>query len=226
MTVWLIEDDAGIADALRDFLGGRGCGVALFGTLAAARRALTGARPDVILLDWNLPDGEGAAFCRELRAQDAQLPVLLLTVRSDTADMLAGFGCGADDYVTKPFDRELLYARLQALWRRSQAGGGADSPLKQCGGILLDEARQTVACNGQAVELAPLEYRLLAILMRNRGRTVTRAQLLDALWDQSGRFVNDNTLTVTMKRLREKLGQPACLKTVRSFGYRMEEDEP
>ena len=125
--------------------------------------------------------------------------------------------------MTKPFELEVLYSRLQALWRRSRPETG---PLLRCGPITLDEARQAVSCRGQAVALGALEYQLLLLLLRNQGRTLTRRQLLDELWDRNGRFVNDNTLTVTMKRLREKLGQPGCLKTVRSFGYRMEEDAP
>lgn len=94
-----------------------------------------------------------------------------------------------------------------------------------CGGIRLDPTRQTITCRGEPASLAPLEYQLLHLLIQNKGRTVTRQQLLDVLWDQNSHFVNDNTLTVTMKQLREKLGRPACLKTVRSFGYRLEEPQ-
>lgn len=223
MKILLLEDDGAIAGALAGFLAEKGCCVTRCATLCEARDRLSTALPDVAVLDWNLPDGEGAAFCRELRQRWPRLPILLLTVRSDTRDILAGFDCGADDYVTKPFDREVLYSRLAALWRRSRPGA---EEVMQCGGIRLDPARQAVTCGGAPVALAPLEYQLLYRLMQNRGRTVTRQQLLDALWDHNGRFVNDNTLTVTMKRLREKLGRPAALKTVRSFGYRLEEGEP
>ena len=223
MKILLLEDDPAIAGALGTFLTEKGCTVTGCASLAGARQLLEDGLPDAAVLDWNLPDGDGAAFCRELRQRYPRLAILLLTVRSDTRDILAGFDCGADDYVTKPFDREVLYSRLAALWRRSRPGA---EEVLQCGGIRLDPARQAVTCGGAPVALAPLEYQLLYRLMQNRGRTVTRQQLLDALWDHNGRFVNDNTLTVTMKRLREKLGQPRCLKTVRSFGYRMEEDAP
>ena len=225
MKILWVEDDAVIAGAVADFLAGKGCAVTHCPTLAAAQQAMQAAAPELVLLDWNLPDGAGADFCRALRSRFPALPLLLLTVRSDTADVLAGFACGADDYVTKPFELEILYSRIEALWRRCGHRDNAGS-LLQCGGIALDEARQLVTLRGREVRLGYLEYRLLALLMQNKGRTLTRQQLLSALWDQNGRFVNDNTLTVTMKRLREKLGQPACLKTIRSFGYRLEEDTP
>ena len=222
MKILLVEDDTTIAGALTIFLTEKGCRVTVCPTLSGARELLAAALPDVAVLDWNLPDGQGADLCRELRQRWPRLPLLLLTVRDDTRDILAGFACGADDYVTKPFDREVLYARLLALGRRSRPDEEAGLV---CGGIRLDPARQTVTCQGEPAALAPLEYQLLYLLMQNKGRTVTRQQLLDALWDKNGHFVNDNTLTVTMKRLREKLGRPACLKTVRSFGYRLEEPQ-
>lgn len=218
--ILIVEDDPAIAGALASFLAGKGCTVARCSNLQETRIQLDGPLPDAAVLDWNLPDGDGTSLCRELRAQYPALPILLLTVRSDTPDILKGFACGADDYVTKPFDREVLYSRLLALWRRS---GQSDHSLLQCGGIFLDESRQTVTCRGEPVVLGALEYQLLCLLLQNKGRTMTRRQLLDALWDREGHFVNDNTLTVTMKRLREKLGRPACIKTVRSFGYRMED---
>lgn len=223
MTILLLEDDPSIAGSLGTFLTEKGCTVTRCATVREARDNLRSRLPDAAVLDWNLPDGAGADLCRLLRETWPRLPILMLTVRSDTRDILTGFACGADDYVTKPFDREVLYSRLLALLRRSGQDAGN---VLQCGGIRLEEARQTVTCQGEPVALGPLEYQLLCLLLRNKGRTVTRQQLLDALWDQNGHFVNDNTLTVTMKRLREKLGRPACIKTVRSFGYRLEEDAP
>lgn len=222
MNILLLEDDTAIAAALETFLTEKGCRVTCCASLSQARSLLETALPDVAVLDWNLPDGEGTDLCRELRQHWPRLPLLLLTVRSDTPDILAGFDCGADDYVIKPFDREVLYARLLALWRRNRSDAGE---MLCCGDIRLDPARQAVTRQGEPVALAPLEYQLLYLLLQNKGRTMTRQQLLNALWDRNGHFVNDNTLTVTMKRLREKLGRPACLKTVRSFGYRLEEPQ-
>lgn len=222
MNILLLEDDTAIAAALETFLTEKGCRVTCCASLSQARSLLETALPDVAVLDWNLPDGEGTDLCQELRQRRPRLPLLLLTVRSDTPDILAGFDRGADDYVTKPFDREILYARLLALWRRNRSDAGETLC---CGDIRLDPARQDVTRQGEPVALAPLEYQLLYLLLQNKGRTMTRQQLLNALWDRNGHFVNDNTLTVTMKRLREKLGRPACLKTVRSFGYRLEEPQ-
>ena len=222
MNILLLEDDTAIAAALETFLTEKGCRVTCCASLSQARSLLETALPDVAVLDWNLPDGEGTDLCRELRQRWPRLPLLLLTVRSDTPDILAGFDRGADDYVTKPFDREILYARLLALWRRNRSDAGETLC---CGDIRLDPARQDVTQQGEPVALAPLEYQLLYLLLQNKGRTMTRQQLLNALWDRNGHFVNDNTLTVTMKRLREKLPQPECIRTVRSFGYCMEEVE-
>ncbi len=222
MNILLLEDDTAIAAALETFLTEKGCRVTCCDSLSHARSLLETALPDVAVLDWNLPDGEGTDLCRELRQRWPRLPLLLLTVRSDTPDILAGFDRGADDYVTKPFDREVLYARLLALWRRNRSDAGETLCF---GDSRRDPARQDVTRQGEPVPLAPLEYQLLYLLLQNKGRTMTRQQLLNALWDRNGHFVNDNTLTVTMKRLREKLGRPACLKTVRSFGYRLEEPQ-
>ena len=169
--ILLVEDDTAIDGALTTFLTQKGCRVTVCPTLSGARDRLATDLPDVALLDWNLPDGQGADLCRELWQRWPRLPLLMLTVRDDTRDILAGFACGADDYVTKPFDREVLYARLLALGRRSCPDEEAGFC---CGGIRLDSARQTVTCQEEAVALAPLEYQLLHLLMQNKGRTVTR----------------------------------------------------
>lgn len=124
--------------------------------------------------------------------------------------------------MVKPFELEVLCSRMEALLRR--AGNAADLCLS-CGPISLDRGRMAVCVGGEEVALSQPEYRLLLLLMENKGRTLTRERLLEQIWDSSGNYVNDNTLTVTMKRLREKLRQPACIKTVRSFGYRMEDGE-
>ena len=152
---------------------------------------------DLLILDWNMPDGAGDELCGWARERWPDLPIILLTVRNSTQEVVAGFRNGADDYVTKSFELDVLYSRIQALLRRSLPKNPAI--------------------------LSASEYELLRILMEHKGKTVARSWLLEQIWDQKGSYVNDNTLTVTMKRLREKLFCPACLKTIRSLGYRMED---
>ena len=122
--------------------------------------------------------------------------------------------------MVKPFELEVLYARILALLRRS---GDVSGQYLSCGGITIDQNRRSVSCSGEEIGVSAAEYELLLYLMRNQGKTITRERIVAQVWDANGNFVNDNTLTVTMKRLRDKLHQPSCIRTVRSVGYRMEE---
>lgn len=220
--IFYIEDDSDIAGTVKNYLEQREFSVAIHTTAAAAKEALQRQAPQVILLDWNLPDGEGDALCRWIRSQWQDLPIIFLTVRNDTQDVVQGFQNGADDYVVKPFELEVLYSRICALLRRAGSGSGR---YLSCGPITADQNKMAVYCEEREIALSQAEYQLLLLLLMNKGKTVTRQRLLEQIWDSNGNYVNDNTLTVTMKRLREKLNQPSCLKTVRSFGYRMEDTE-
>ncbi len=219
-TIYYIEDDENISRLVSEYLNRQGCSVSIFPTIAGAKEAFAGKLPTLALVDWNMPDGTGSAFCQWIRARWKDLPVIFITVRGDSRDIVSGFQNGADDYVVKPFELEVLYSRIQALLRRTR---DVAEKYLSCGEISLDREKRQVYRNGAEVYLSPVEYQLLLTLLENKGRTVTRQSLLEKIWDSSGNFVNDNTLTVTMKRLREKLQQPSCLKTVRSVGYRMEE---
>ena len=223
--IYYVEDDAAIARFVKEYLEQKGCQVEIFSLLETARAALRQERPELILVDWNMPDGQGDGLCRWIREQWPALPLIFLTVRGESRDIVCGFENGADDYVVKPFELEVLYSRIQALLRRAgqTASGTGEGGKLCCGGLTLDAERMRVFSGGKEVALSQPEYQLFQILMENKGRTVTRARLLEQIWDSGGNFVNDNTLTVTMKRLREKLGNPACIRTIRSFGYRMEE---
>ena len=174
------------------------------------------------MLDWNLPDEEGSRLCRWIRSRWQDLPLMFLTVRNETKDIVKGFQNGADDYVEKPFELEVLYSRICALLRR--AGIVPGQTVISCGNLTIDKEKMMVFCGGQEVSVSRSEYQLLLILMEHKGMTVTRQRLLEKIWDENGNFVNDNTLTVAMKRLRQKLNQPAYIKTIRSFGYRMEDE--
>lgn len=220
ITIYYVEDDLDIAENVKTHLETRQMEVSVFYSIADAKQALLKKRPALILVDRNMPDGDGDELCRWIRRLwGNQLPILYLTVRGETADIVQGFQDGADDYVVKPFELEVLYSRIHALLRRS----GQTKETRLFCDHLLDIDKMSVFCEQEEILLSQPEYQLLLLLMENKGKTVTRKQLLERVWDSNGNYVNDNTLTVTMKRLREKLHNPTCLKTIRSFGYRMEE---
>jgi len=218
--LYYAEDDAGIANIVKEYLEQKSFQVTVYGTLADVRQALKARVPALVLLDWNMPDGRGDGLCQWIRGRWKELPVIFLTVRGDPHDIVSGFQSGADDYVVKPFELEVLYSRIQALLRRA---GNIAGQYLSCGGIMMDLNRRTVSCHSEEISLSTAEYQLLLYLMENKGKTVTRERILGQVWDVNGSYVNNNTLTVTMKRLRDKLHQPPCLKTVRSVGYRMED---
>lgn len=218
--IYYAEDDPQIAGMVKAYLEQYDYRVTIYPALTEIEEALKRQVPAMVLLDWNMPDGQGEALCRLIRKNWKELPVIFLTVRGDSADVVSGFQSGADDYVVKPFELEVLYSRIKALLRRS---GNVSSQYLSCDGISMDINSRQVFCGRNEVHLSEAEYEVLLCLMRGRGRIVTREKLLEQVWDVNGNYVNDNTLTVTVKRLREKLGQPPCLKTVRSVGYRMED---
>lgn len=218
--VYYVEDDTNIAQIVAEYLEQRHFEVTIFPTIAEARQMLNLYKPDLCLIDWNMPDGRGDVLCRYIRERRKELPIIFLTVRSDTNDIVAGLDCGADDYVVKPFELEVLYSRIQALLRRT---GNVSDAVLCCDNIMVNQSRMAVFYSGEEVSLSQIEYQLLLVLIKNKGQTVKREQILHEVWDINGNYVNNNTLTVTMKRLREKLHQPLCLKTIRSFGYRMED---
>ncbi|NLL77231.1 MAG: response regulator transcription factor [Clostridiales bacterium] len=218
--IYYIEDDVNIAQVVKEYLEQKNFIVSVFSTIADAKAALRNHIPGIVLVDWNMPDGQGDTLCRWMRSNWKELLIIFLTVRDDTRDIVSGFQNGADDYVVKPFELEVLYSRILALLRRS---GNISERYLSCGGISLDQGRMMVFLDEEEINLSKAEYQLLLLLMINKGKTITRERLLEQIWDNNGNYVNNNTLTVTMKRLREKLHQPSCLKTIRSFGYRMED---
>ena len=218
-SVWYLEDDASIAESVKESLESQGFLARIFSDGITIRNALTRETPSVLLLDWNLPEDSGPSICRWIRQRDAELPIMMITVRDEPAEIVEGLHSGADDYVTKPFVMDVLLSRIEALLRRT----APTSPVFTCGDLLLNTETGSAYLQEQALELSPLEYRLLELFMRNKGRIVSRETIHDAIWQTSGSEASDNTLTVAIKRLRAKLGPSNHLKTVRSFGYRMEE---
>lgn len=220
LEIFYIEDDVSIAQAVKEYFEQLNYKVTVFSTIEEARKALLSYVPTIVLIDWNMPDGQGDDLCRWIRSKWEDLPIIFLTARSDNHNIISGFQNGADDYAVKPFSLEVLHSRMLAVLRRSMK---KEEHRLSCDEIILDKDKLAVFINQEEVTLSSPEYQLLLMLMENKGKTVTRKQLLEQIWDSTGNYVNDNTLTVTMKRLREKLHNPTCLKTIRSFGYRMED---
>lgn len=218
--LYYAEDDPDIAGVVAEYLKKKNFKVAVYHTVSELKEALKMHIPTVILLDWNMPDGRGDSLCQWIRSRWKELPIIFLTVRGDSRDIVSGFQNGADDYVVKPFELSVLYSRIQAVLRRT---GNAAKRYLSCDGILMDLSRRAVFCGTEEIDLSVTEYGVLLYLLQNKGRTVIREKILEQVWDVNGNYVNNNTLTVTIKRLRDKLHQPSCLKTVRSVGYRMED---
>lgn len=216
--ILLVEDDPDIAFAVSMGLTRAGHAVHIAGTEAEGKAQYFHTAPELILMDHNLPDGSGESLCRWVKAQ-SDTPIIFLTVRDAESDVVHGLELGADDYITKPFSLAILLSRVTAVLRRAAPSQG---DCLRCGTITLDRAATRVMQDGRQVELTAQEYRLLLVLMENKNQTLTRTRLLEKLWDADGKFVSDNTLTVTMRRLREKLGYPDCIQTLRGIGYRME----
>lgn len=215
-----VEDDIVIANAVKEYFANKEIKVMICTTLREARNALEVHVPSIVLLDWNMPDGQGDTLCRWIRSKWKDLPIIFLTVRGDSSDIVLGFQSGADDYVVKPFELVVLHSRILAMLRRTKNVLGQ---YLSCDGIVIDRNRRLVSYQSEEINLSVAEYELLLYLMQNKGKTVTRERILEQVWDANGNYVNNNTLTVTMKRLRDKLHQPSCMKTVRSVGYRMED---
>lgn len=173
--IYYVEDDWDIARAVQEYLEKRGCRVFVFDAVGEARKALGEYVPELVLVDWNMPDGQGDGLCRWIRERWKELPVIFLTVRGEAKDIVAGLGDGADDYVVKPFELEVLYSRIQALLRR--AGQKTESRMR-CGGIVVDVEKMAVYCGRWEVALSQPEYQLLLVLIQNKGKIVTRKQLL------------------------------------------------
>lgn len=214
MRVLIVEDDAGIASGLAAHLKGGGYAVDVTPTLALASAALRVETFDLVLLDLNLPDGDGLDWLRQIRQAGAAMPVLIMTARDALPDRIAGLDQGADDYLVKPFEPQELLARMRVALRRSE---GRASPLLRHGDLVVDPAAHSVTRQGQPVVLRAKEYALLLTLLRASGQVLSRQRLEQALYgfDEG---LDSNALEVHMHHLRRKLGD-GWVKTVRGVGY-------
>lgn len=220
--VLLVEDDPGIVQPLTDVLRSAGFDVMIKSGQNDALRAIEcGYLPNIALLDLSLSEGDGFSLCNEIKSR-YRLPVIFLTASGDEDSVCRGLEMGADDYISKPFRARELISRVKNVLRRS---GGARNVI-ELGDISVDIDKGSVCKNGSEIALSALEYRILLVFLSNRGRLLSRTRLLDEIWDASGDFVNDNTLTVYIKRLREKIEDdpqdPQIIKTVRGMGYRVD----
>lgn len=219
--LFLVEDDQVIAKNLLILLQNEGFIVTHAASKSEAFTLLAENKFDLALVDISLPDGNGFTIYTEIKSQLA-IPVLFLTASDDEASVVTGLNMGADDYIIKPFRPRELLARIKNALRKN----GQESAIFEVQGLYVDITSGIVRKNGHEVFLSALEYRLLLVFVNNPKIILTREQLLEELWDAAGEFVNDNTLTVYIKRLREKIeddpAKPQIILTVRGIGYRLE----
>ena len=224
MKVFIVEDDPIIVEGLTIALNQEGYEVTSFDNVADSIKEIDSeVHYDVCLLDVNLPDGDGFQVCKAIRSK-SNVPVIFLTACDDEIHTVLAFEQGADDYIAKPFRIRELLARIKAILRRSGAEQTRSEEVN-VGDNLVDIMSGKVFRNGEEVFLSAVEYRLLLTFIKSRGQLLTRQQILTAMWDSAGDFVNDNTLTVYVRRLRKKLEEPGdkpVIETVRCVGYRME----
>ncbi len=219
--ILLVEDDNSIIQNLSHFLRSEGFFVDCVTGQSGAEKKLTDERYDLCLLDISLSDGNGFALCSFIK-QECSTPVIFLTASGDEYSTLTGFEIGADDYVPKPFRPRELVSRIKSVIRRT----GKNDNIIKLQNLSVDMVKGTVSKDTEELFLSALEYRLLLVFVNNRGIILSRNKLLEEIWDIAGEFVNDNTLTVYIKRLREKIEDnpqnPIIIKTIRGLGYRMD----
>lgn len=220
--ILLVEDDGQIAAYLGELLRAEGFDTQIAGSKKEASECLLVQAFDLVLLDVSLPDGNGFSICAEIK-REYEIPVIFLTASGDEYSVVAGLDMGADDYIAKPFRPRELISRIRSVLRRCKK----EQRILSCGDLRVNVSSATVTKGEKELFLSALEYRLLLILLQNKGQILTRNQLLEEIWDASGEYVNDNTLSVYMKRLREKIEKnpqsPRLLHTIRGIGYRMED---
>ena len=225
MKVLIVEDDDIIREGLKFALLQENYEVLSAAGVSEALEQIQNCRDiGFYLLDIMLPDGDGYQVCREIR-RNSSAPILFLTACEDEVHTVMALEQGADDYICKPFRIRELLARMKAILRRTSAQGGGLEQIVQVGKNQVNLQTGRVYSDKEEIILTAMEYKLLLIFLNHRGQTLSRSQILEGIWDEAGDFVNDNTLSVYMKRLRKKLGDTAdgqIIRTVRGIGYRME----
>ena len=226
--ILLLEDDMSLIDGLQYSLKKNGYAVEVARTVSEAKRLLQNIdQYDLLILDVTLPDGTGFEICEMVRNRNEQIPIIFLTASDEEVNVIRGLDSGGDDYITKPFKLGELCSCIRALLRRAGISKREKRSEIECGDISIDFLSNRVLLNGQLLDLTNVEYRLLCLLVRNANQIVTREMILNELWDDNGNFVDDNTLSVYIRRLREKVetdpSHPEHLMTARGFGYQWKE---
>jgi len=221
-SVLVVEDDENLRVALLDNLEDEGYRVTGAASAAAARAAIDGGHHDLVVLDVMLPDGDGYALCRHLRASGLEARVLMLTARALEDDLVTGLDAGADDYLVKPYRLRELLARVRALLRRGPERASAAPILLRCGAYRVDlRAREVIADGGATVALTRTEFDLLAFFLHHVGRAIAREEILNAVWG-SGIAIDDHTVDNFVSQLKRKLGAGVPIRTIRGVGYRLD----
>ncbi len=220
MNIFVLEDDEAIGMGLRYSLENEGFSVTLAKNIRIADSIINSKTFDLYLLDLMLPDGSGYDICKKIKAQ-GDYPVIFLTAFDDEVNVVTGLELGADDYISKPFRLRELLARIKSVLRRYN-GENTDGKVT-VGDMVVNTNEAKVTVRNEEIILTAMEYRLLLSFINNRGKVLSRQQLLEDIWDVDGDFVNDNTLTVYIKRLRDKIEEdannPRLIQTVRGMGY-------
>ena len=229
--ILLLEDDVSLIDGLTYSLRRQGYELDVVRTVTEALALLPDLSQYVLLLlDVTLPDGTGFEVCEQVRAKNQLIPIIFLTASDEEVSIIRGLDCGGDDYMTKPFKLGELCSRIRALLRRAGVAKPVPSEMIQCGDTQIDLLGSRAYLDGRSLDLTGAEYRLLCLLVRNANRVVTRDTILSELWDDAGNYVDGNTLSVYVRRLREKVeadpSHPLHLLTVRGFGYQWKEVSP
>ena len=225
MRIFLIEDDEALAEGISFMLEKEGYETQRFSACSDSRKALEQIQPDLILLDWNLPDGDGLMFCREI-SEKWKIPILMITARDMEIDQVMCLESGADDYIAKPFSLAVLKARIAALLRRQGNQTEKNGQLIS-GQIRVDNKEMRAWKDHEELDLSLTEYRLLKYFLENKNQVLLKEQILSHEWDNGGRFGEENTLMVNIRRLRTKVekdaSHPEYIKTVHGMGYLWEE---
>ncbi len=226
--ILLLEDDISLVDGLKYSLKKNGFEIEIVRTVAEALNiAGSIGKYDLLILDVTLPDGTGFDVCEAVRRQNQQVPIIFLTASDEEVNIIRGLDSGGDDYIIKPFRLGELCSRIRAQLRRAGASSVVSTTSIECGDLTIDLLGSRALLNGKILKLTSAEYRLLCLLVRNVDRIVTREIILNELWDDAGNFVDNNTLSVYVRRLREKVevdpSHPQHLITIRGFGYQWKE---